>query len=818
MLGKVFIGKIHVSAANPLELKCQSSPEFKVFGKQVQRLQKEMILVSDYHVGAAARFFDVDQVSMKEAIRDLGCSFWAVTVAPNLESKTLPIPSEKSSLFSILMQIGPHLAPLFFSERRQWSRWLDHDVQSDASDLLGLNKTIFRIYHILIETFDYADSVVLQAAKKLKEEGFRHPKQGHLLQVALRLNRRTLPQLVIASVTMKFPQRSRKNPCNFTAALVDDLRLPDTLEKLGYWGFNDSSFVATSDNRGQRTVKMQGSRYALSGKYIPAVLPFIESEMRVRVDTMKEFETRESICHDCRPNNLDDSSKQILSSNFERVSFSKIDRVRHGTGHSQQDVFEIREGCNFRIPDAVVWPASEEQVEKLVHLAKERKWCLIPYGGGTNVTCATRCPEEAVETRPIVSVDMKLMCHILWLNGEDGVAKIEAGITGMQLVKELHRRGYTIGHEPDSYEFSTLGGWIATKASGMKRSKYGNIEDIVKDVRVVGDELMRKGGDFDTYVSGRVSEGMELLSLILGSEGCLGIITSAVVRIWPLPEATSFDSIVFPIFKDGLSFTREVARLGGNAPASVRLLDNAHFRLGQALRPQSSSVAAQIHKLISRLFLLAGSDKFVSGSLVCATITFEGSKGEVEGQKRAIQHIARKHGGVRLGEAVGKSGYDLTFMIAYLRDFALTYHILGESFETFVPWSKVEVLIEATKQRIVGEHQSRLLPGIPFVGCRVTQLYHEGACLYFYLCISIDGVENGSAVFTELEVAAREEIIKHGGSVSHHHGIGKIRSSLLKGKSSQRFKKTVEMIKKGIDEDNIFGARNGLFAYTSSSK
>ena len=142
----------------------------------------------------------------------------------------------------------------------------------------------------------------------------------------------------------------------------------------------------------------------------------------------------------------------------------------------------------------------------------------------------------------------------------------------------------------------------------------------------------------------------------------------------------------------------------------------------------------------------------------------------------------------------------------------MTYHLLSESFETFVPWSKVENLIAATKNRISQEHSSRCLPGVPFVGCRVTQLYHEGVCLYFYLCFSFDGVENASQIFSELEKAARCEILKQGGSLSHHHGIGKLRAPLLKERASPAFHKTMDSIKEAVDSDNIFGARNGIFA------
>ena len=151
-------------------------------------------------------------------------------------------------------------------------------------------------------------------------------------------------------------------------------------------------------------------------------------------------------------------------------------------------------------------------------------------------------------------------------------------------------------------------------------------------------------------------------------------------------------------------------------------------------------------------------------------------------------------------------------MIAYLRDFAMTYHVLGESFETFVPWSRIDQVISATKERIRSEHASRLLPGAPFVGCRVTQLYHEGVCLYFYMCISFDGLgDRSSKIYADLERAARDEILKQGGSLSHHHGVGKLRSSFAKERASPDFRNVISSIKDGMDGDNVFGARNGLF-------
>jgi alkyldihydroxyacetonephosphate synthase len=258
-------------------------------------------------------------------------------------------------------------------------------------------------------------------------------------------------------------------------------------------------------------------------------------------------------------------------------------------------------------------------------------------------------------------------------------------------------------------------------------------------------------------------------------------------------------------------------------PSCVRLLDNEHFRLGQALRPEATSMLEELQAAASKMLLLATlSMNYSSESVVCATINYEGSQKEVRHQISAVRRLAQTHEGVVLGPKVGKAGYELTFMIAYLRDFAVTYHILGESFETFCPWSRIESLVAATKKRIVTEHSSRLLPGLPFVGCRVTQLYHEGVCLYFYLCMSFDGIgrcgtDSPSEVFADLELAARDEILKQGGSLSHHHGVGKLKARFLNQRVSHEFECVVRSIKDSVDKNNIFGARNGVFCDNKSA-
>lgn len=813
--GRVDIGKVHIEASDPLSLDCKTDNGFRRLVDDIQRSQQKNVVVSDYHIRAASKILNIRETVVKRALPKIGCRFWPTTFIPDKAE----LPTDQTILFAILLHFGHALAPLFHEKRRKWSGWLSGIIDSGTQEPMILDCDIQPLYDKLEAYFDSADAVVNDAILRLKEEGFLEPDCGHVFQTAKATKKTDVPALIIhAAVSMKLCMQQDDQPASLSSKPtgVADAKLSDGIEKLGFWGFNDSGFVAKTDDRGKHYVTMKGARYALCGKRMPKILPFMETALNIKINLSKEFPSVHPRWSTSVESNITPTDKKYLDEIVDgQLSFSTRDRLRHGTGHSQEDVFALRYGEDIRIPDVVLWPSSEEQVMALVKAAQENGWCLIPFGGGTNVIEATRCPSKQAEQRPILSVSMKRLNRIFWLNEEDGLAHVEAGITGRELVEFLERRGYTMGHEPDSIEFSTLGGWIATKASGMKRSKYGNIEDIVVSARIVTPNgVLWNGSNDQKIVPGRHSEGIDVHTLAFGSEGCLGIITSAVIRVWPLPEVRKYGSIIFPQFDDGLQFLKLLSREQRLMPACVRLLDNAHFRLGQALRPEEPSWLHQTkNALANALVSLYFAKDFDPNSVVCATISYEGNHREVREQTATVAHLSRINGGVMLGSSLGKAGYDLTFMIAYLRDFAMTYHILGESFETFVPWSRIESLIAATKERVVAEHASRLLPGVPFVGCRVTQLYHEGACLYFYMCINFEGLGNrASAIYADLERAARDEILKQGGSLSHHHGLGKLRSSFAKKRSSPEFQKVVESIKDSMDQDNVFGAQNGMFA------
>jgi len=597
----------------------------------------------------------------------------------------------------------------------------------------------------------------------------------------------------------EIPTITRRAPAPDGSFIIPDappVSGPSEAESPDVWGFRDTHFDFSENGH----VMIRGSRYELSGKELPRFLPWVREVLECNVDP-------KDINQPSYPTAIPDPNvnAEFLSAIQEFLGANQIDmdaesRLRHGHGHTQEEMYSIKYTQLGRVPDIVVYPESEAQVERLVETGKRHDGSLIPYGGGTNVTDALRC--QAQEQRTIVSVDMRRMNRILWVDRANMMACIQAGAVGRHIITELKKYGVTMGHEPDSVEFSTLGGWIATNASGMKKNRYGNIEDLVLDVSVA----TAAGSLQRTSASPRESVGLDLRRLMFGSEGTLGIITSAIVKIFPLPEVQQYGSVLFPSFQNGFQFMYDLTR-EATPPASVRLVDNLQFQFGLALKPKASNALATLKSKVEKLFVTKIKG-FEPEKMVACTLVFEGTRTEVEQQKRDLYRIAERHGGMKAGDENGRRGYQLTYSIAYIRDFLMNYYIIAESFETSVSWSNALALCDNVKQRLFDEYKRRGLPGNPFVTARVTQVYRTGVCIYFYFGFYYKGIPNPQEVYLELENIARDEILKSGGSLSHHHGVGKLRPAFLPRIMSETNLQWKRDLKKSLDPMNVFGAGN----------
>src|SRR6478736_382336 len=349
-------------------------------------------------------------------------------------------------------------------------------------------------------------------------------------------------------------------------------------QSLRAWGFEDSGFVVRGD-----VVRFESARYPGAGADLPLFAPLVETAIGVPFDANSRNEPRAvQVPEGPNVDALLARLEQALGT--DAVSAIPEVRLRHGHGHHLEEIFHLLYGRLERVPDVVVWPADDAQVLAVLGIAREAGAAVIPFGGGTTVSLSLDCAGQA---QPIISLDLGRMNQVRWIDPVTRTACIEAGAVGRHIEQTLARHGFTLGHEPDSVEFSTLGGWIATNASGMKKNRYGNIEDVVLEA-----SLVTPSGTVETRrPAARTSTGMQPLALLFGSEGNLGVITKALIAIHPKPEECRYGSLVFRSFADGVAFLKMV-RVDGALPASIRLVNNREFRFGQALRPAAHGVHA----------------------------------------------------------------------------------------------------------------------------------------------------------------------------------------------------------------------------------
>ncbi|KAL3099746.1 hypothetical protein niasHS_000230 [Heterodera schachtii] len=568
----------------------------------------------------------------------------------------------------------------------------------------------------------------------------------------------------------------------------------DSQLKWNGWGYNHSFFALSASGQ----IMMHSDEYAdLDGKCLPSLRPWIEQNLGIDMAHRTLSVPSQSLripppVVPCPPSFL-----QALRSRHIPFSSVGMRRLVRSHGQTLAEVQALRMGHVGRIVDLVVWPRSEADVELIVCAADSHNVALIPIGGGTSVSNALNCPQN--DAKCFCSVDMALMDRIISIDTDNNTCTSEAGILGQTLEKKLNESGFTCGHEPDSMEFSTLGGWISTRASGMKKNKYGNIEDLLLQVT-----LCTPKGTFQRMGQvPRLSAGPDLNQMVLGSEGTLGIIVRSTIKIFAMPDIRRFDSLLFPTFEAGVAFMRQVAALKCQ-PASLRLVDNQQFQMGQAMRVESASLWHTVERQLARLYVTRWKG-FRIDQMVAVTCVFEGTAEEVDRQQKALIKLADQFGGMGAGEENGRYGYRLTFAIAYLRDMAMDYAVIGESFETSVPWSRVLDVCRNVRTLLVHEARRHGIKYPVLATCRVTQVYDAGACIYFYFGFNCRGLEKDPLhVYEQIETAARNEIIACGGSISHHHGVGKIRKQWLPVTIGPLGVSVLNALRRELDPNGVF--------------
>jgi alkyldihydroxyacetonephosphate synthase len=476
-----------------------------------------------------------------------------------------------------------------------------------------------------------------------------------------------------------------------------------------------------------------------------------------------------------------------------QISSDAKERVVHAYGKGFRDLFRLRRGAAAGAPDLVIYPESERDVCLILRAAADRDVVVIPFGGGSNISgCLERMDSLGNETRrTCISLDMRRMRRVLAVDRESCTARIEAGIFGPDLEEQLRAQGVTLGHFPDSFLHSTLGGWIATRSAGMQTDKYGKIEDMVVALRMVTTE-----GVLETRAVPKSSAGIDVNHLCIGSEGTFGVITEATMQVHLQPESRVVEGFLFPEFEGGIEVMHQSVRREC-MPAMVRLNDPGKTALSMAFRPPSagfSKIAGDLFKSYLRV-------KGVNLPRACLMLTaFEGTRAAVARQSREAHAIYRRHGAVGLGARAGKSFEATKYDFPYIRDFLLDRDVTTDVSETSTVWSNITPLYRETMDVLDASISESGVQ--PWSGCHISHTYQTGASLYFTFGLRQQAGREMEQ-YLRVKRAVQQSFIDHGATLSHHHAVGTEHLPWLEADISPPGVQAVAAIKRGLDPNNI---------------
>jgi len=430
---------------------------------------------------------------------------------------------------------------------------------------------------------------------------------------------------------------------------------------------------------------------------------------------------------------------------FPFSTSDRFERLMHSFGQSFPDWLKFKMGLRFKAPDLVCYPESEDDLKSIIDKAKEKNVNLIPYGGGTSVVGHLEIIDNE---KPTVSVDMAKISGVINIDENSQIATIKAGTKGPDLERALNSKGYTLGHFPQSFEFSTLGGWVATRSSGQFSLGYGKIEDMF-----LGGTLYSPIGVINIDPYNKSAEGIDLRQIILGSEGRAGILSKCHMNISKLPEVLAVYGAFFPDDESGVEAVRTLSQSG--IPLTM-------------VRLSLSKETEGILNLASNRFFVGMFDSVVKLKgysknkclMICA---IDGSIRQVRFYKSLIKSIIKKYRGLSIGAFVGKQWLKDRFKIPYLRNALWDMGYGVDTLETYTTWGNVKNLVEKIEKSLNGS----------FAFSHLSHIYPNGSSIYttYIFPLGRDEYETFEK-WSFFKRRASETIVKHGGVTSHHHGIG----------------------------------------------
>lgn len=434
------------------------------------------------------------------------------------------------------------------------------------------------------------------------------------------------------------------------------------------------------------------------------------------------------------------------------ISTDAEDRVRHAVGQSFPDWVAMRCGTIPAFPDGIAYPESDDDIQALYQYARQHGVKLIPYGGGTSVVGHINPPRMDA---PILTVDLSRFNKLHHIDLKTQLATLGAGLKGPEVERLLKGHGYTLGHFPQSWELSTLGGWIVTRSSGQQSLHYGRIENLFAGGRVI-----MPNGTLDLPPLPASAAGPDLRQVILGSEGRMGIVTQATVRISPLPEAEYFHGFFFRTWEEGVQAVRSIAQ--ARLPLSMLRLSNAAETEANLSLAGHEQAVGWLHQGMEKLGYARGSKCML---LMGAT----GARKRIATARNEAGAIARQFGGQYLGTYFGAQWAKKRFLTPYLRNTLWDLGYAVDTLETSVTWDQIipatQAIINAIETSGTGEKVHAF--------AHLSHVYETGASIYVtYLFRVLPEADQMLAAWQRMKDAASRALIAHGGTISHQHGVG----------------------------------------------
>jgi alkyldihydroxyacetonephosphate synthase len=466
----------------------------------------------------------------------------------------------------------------------------------------------------------------------------------------------------------------------------------------------------------------------------------------------------------------------------ENVFTGPEDRVRHATGCGYADLARLRGGRLEAGPDAVLLPPDADAVKRVVRACAEQGVAVVPFGGGTSVVGGVE-PLRGEHSR-LVSLDLARLRGVE-VDGRSLTARLGAGLRGPEAEAELASHGLVLGHYPQSFEYATIGGFAATRSAGQASSGYGRFDALVSSVR-----LIAPTGDLSTLETPHTAAGPALRELIVGSEGVFGVIPEVTVKVRPAPRVRRYEAWIAESFEAGAEIVRALAQ-GPGLPDVIRVSDEEETEVSLALSGPRGVVGTLFGGYL-------GLRRRRRGCLV--VVGLEGDEESVARRRALSVRELRRGGAAYLGQSAGRSWEHGRYQGPYLRDTLMEMGAMVETLETSHTWSRLGGLHAAVGTAIRDSLAGQGTPGLAF--CHLSHAYADGASLYFtFISRARQGEE--IAQWQAVKSAACEAIVTHGGTITHHHAVGRDHAPYMEAEVGRTGLDVLRAAKECLDPTNI---------------